>query len=91
MSDDLKIKVRRITAYTRGERVPIWGDPIAAFRLTCDAEVFVAAMGKDHVIEKGCQKVVGRDGHGYAILDALDRHEIGEGIGTTPGGAPDDR
>jgi hypothetical protein len=70
----LPILVRRITAYTRdGEE--IWGAPIAAFQYVRDAEAFVEGQAHPggHVIVQGVRRVTGHDGHGYAILEALDR------------------
>lgn len=74
----LKIRVRRIVSYTH-EGVPVWGsEAIAAFRYVRDAERFITSTTnpKSYVIEQDEQRVVGHDGHGYAILDALDKHEI---------------
>jgi hypothetical protein len=72
--ESLPILVRRITAYTT-KGAEIWGEPIAAFRYPRDAERFVASTQypDKHVIEKNQRRVIGRDGHGYAILEALSK------------------
>lgn len=77
-SDPLPIRVRRVISTTRDGTADNWGPPIAAFRYAADAQRFVDGQSS-LVIEKEGKRVVGRDGHGYAILEALERAAVRSG------------